>query len=85
MPSACLTNESVSDRLVDVRQTPLSQLLELKLDGSLRDHIHKARAASKDWRAIAAELTEVTGVQVSYETLRSWFADELEQPVEVAS
>ena len=60
-----------------MRQTPLSQLLAVRLGADLREHVVGQRATGADWRTIATELTATTGVDVSHETLRSWFADEL--------
>ena len=59
-----------------MRQTPLGQLVEVKLDQDLSDYVLAMRADGKDWRTIAAAITEATGVSVSHETVRAWFADE---------
>lgn len=61
-----------------MRQTPLQKLVELKLGGDLRGYVMSRRQAGDDWRGIAAAITEQTGQSVSYESLRSWFSDELE-------
>ncbi len=68
-----------------MRQTPLSQLIELKLGVDLRRHLLDARAEGKDWRSIAADLTTTTGVSVSHEAVRNWLADELDQPIEATA
>ncbi len=71
-----------------MRQTNLGQLIEMKLGEPLRDYIISARAVSGPldrqvgWRSIAADITERTGVSVSWETMRSWFDDEREDAAE---
>lgn len=49
------------------------QLIEERLDGTLADYVRERRPAQATWRQLAAEIEEKTGVNVSYETLRSWF------------
>lgn len=67
-----------------MRQTTLSALVEHKLGQSLRDYVVAARTPASPadrqtgWRDIASDLTTRTGVDVSWETLRSWFDDERE-------
>lgn len=52
------------------------QLIEERLDGTtLADYIRSRRPAPATWRQLAAEIKEKTGVNVSYETLRSWFGE----------
>lgn len=51
------------------------QLIEARLDGTLADYIRDRRPPQATWRQLAADIEEKTGVDVSYETLRSWFAD----------
>lgn len=63
--------------------TALYQLVEARLDRSLVDYVTERRATTS-WRAMAAELTELTGVQVTYETLRGWFADRVQTTVTIA-
>lgn len=60
----------------------LYRLIEQKLDGTLAEFI-AARRPTQSWRNIAAELTEKTGVEVSWETVRGWFADRIEIRTEV--
>lgn len=64
-----------------MRQTPLSRLIEKTLGVNLREYVILLRSSGKDWRSIAADLTERTGEPVSHETVRSWFADEAETPI----
>lgn len=56
------------------QRSSLYRLVEKQLHGSLADYITARRPASS-WRAIAAELTERIGVEVSHESLRLWFTD----------
>lgn len=51
--------------------------------GTLDDFVATRRATSS-WTAIASELSEATGRNVSDETLRRWFADRLQIEVKVA-
>jgi hypothetical protein len=53
-------------------QTPLAKLIARSLDRDLHEVVVEARNAGKDWRQIARELTEASGVRVSRETVRSW-------------
>jgi hypothetical protein len=68
--------------MVDQR-TRLYQLIEERLDGTLADYVARSRAASMSWRAMAADLRGRTGLQVSNEILRQWFAHRIEVTVEV--
>ena len=63
--------------------TPLYRLVEAGLDGGSLDEYVARNRASMSWRAMAADLTERTGEYVTYETLRSWFADRIETTVTV--
>lgn len=60
-----------------MRLTPLARLIGHLLERDLREFVVEARNAGKGWRTIAAEITEKTGQELSGETLRAWFADEL--------
>lgn len=62
--------------------TPLYQLVEARLGGSLEEYVAERRATTS-WRAMAADLTERSSVQVTYETLRGWFADRIETTVTI--
>jgi hypothetical protein len=42
------------------------------------------RRASQSWRAIAEEIEEITGIWVSDDSLRRWFADRIQVEVKVA-
>lgn len=60
-------------------RTPLYQLIEERLDTTLASFVAERRAASirppASWRAIAAEITERTGVPVTHTAVRLWFAE----------
>lgn len=53
--------------------TPLFLLIEEKLGEPLAAFI-AARRPEKPWRLIAIELTQRTGIDVTYETVRVWGA-----------
>lgn len=54
--------------------TPKRELIQVRLGRDLAAYVAAARAEGRDWRTIAADLTAVTGVAVSHESLRVWFA-----------
>lgn len=64
--------------------TPLYRLVEARLggEGALDEYV-AANRASSSWRTMAADISERTGETVTYETLRSWFADRIETTVTV--
>lgn len=55
---------------------PLYQSIESRLNGTLLDFV-AARWPHKGWRKIAADIKSETGIDVSRETLRLWFADRI--------
>jgi hypothetical protein len=59
-------------------QSPTYRLADILLGGKLADYVHEARAAGRSWRRIAIDLRDVTKteIDVTHETLRSWFPDE---------
>lgn len=61
----------------------LYQLVEARLDGTLVEYV-ASRRATTSWRAMAADLTDRTGVQVTHQTLMNWFADRIQTTVVVA-
>lgn len=61
-----------------MRQTLLTRLIQANLAVDLREYILAARGEGKDWRSISRDLSDRTGVSVSYEAVRSWFSDEPE-------
>lgn len=45
--------------------------------GPLSRYVSERRAERRSWRLIARDLYEQTGEDVTYETLRAWFPDEV--------
>ena len=43
--------------------------------GPLEDLVADRRNQGVSWRKIAAELRDLTGIDVTHETLRSWFPE----------
>lgn len=54
------------------------QLAEIKLGSSLEDFVieRRHRQPPLSWRKISLELRDVTGIDVTHETLRSWFPED---------
>ena len=50
------------------------RLIESQLEVPLSDFIAERRLPTKSWPAIAAEIKELTGEEVSTATLRAWFS-----------
>lgn len=59
-------------------ETPTRRLADLLLKGTLDEFVTSRRATGRSWRLIARDLREATDGQldVTYETLRSWFPQE---------
>ncbi len=57
-------------------RSPLYRLIEKSLEEPLEDFVAE-RLPVLGWRKIAEEIHSQSGVFVSYNTLRSWFRDEL--------
>lgn len=55
--------------------TVTQQLVEIRLGRDLATYVNGLRAAGLSWREIAEDVHQRTGVQVSYEALRSWYRD----------
>ena len=53
--------------------TPTRRLLDMNLDGSLDSFVHDRRIAGKSWQTIARELSTVTNIDITDESLRRWF------------
>jgi hypothetical protein len=73
-----LTSYLLYDKLSCVSQpTPTYQLIEERLDGTLEEFVRTRRPLTPpaSWRQIAAEIKDATGVTVSHESLRAWFAE----------
>lgn len=62
--------------------TPTQQLVELRLGGDLPGFLARKRASNPpvSWRNIAAEITERTGLPVSYEAVRTWSRELVDTP-----
>lgn len=58
------------------RPSRLYRMIEARLDGTLAEYVEQSRP-STSWRDMATDLTTRTGIEVSYEALRSWFADRI--------
>lgn len=56
------------------------QLADIKLGGpdALRTYVTQRRAAGIAWRIISRDLYNDHGLDLTYETLRRWFPDEVE-------
>ncbi len=61
-------------RLVD-------HLLVAKTGQSLRQYVESLRASSTSWRKIAANVSQLTGEDVSITSINDWFADPKPQAV----
>lgn len=57
--------------------SPTRRLAELTLGSDLEEFVRSRRADKRPWRFIARDLYDATDgqVDVTYETLRSWFPD----------
>lgn len=60
----------------------LYRQIERQLDGTLADFVAERRPHTS-WREIATELTTVTEIEVSWESLRTWFAGRITVEVKV--
>lgn len=62
-----------------MRQTAMAQLVEHKLGRSLAKYVQaRHQIEGMGWRRIAQEVHRDTGLVVSHESLRSWFAQDKE-------
>ena len=59
-----------------MRQTTTYQLIQVRLGRDLAAWVGDRRQDGDSWRAIAAAATSITGIPVSHETLRAWFAED---------
>lgn len=55
------------------QKTIKRQLLDQLVDGGLDAYMLRARDAGDSWQRIAMNLSQQTGVYVTYESLRSWY------------
>lgn len=53
--------------------TATQKLADHLLDGKLSEYVLSRRARGDSWRRISNELRDDTGVDITYETLRSWY------------
>ena len=58
-----------------MNRSPLYQLIEDRLGLSLEGLVAEARPRRMTWAEIAADIRQRTGVDLSQETLRLWFAE----------
>jgi hypothetical protein len=58
-------------------RSSLYRLIERQLGEELAGYV-SARRPAQSWRAIAGELGDRIGVEVSHESLRLWFAEDEE-------
>jgi hypothetical protein len=56
------------------KRTTTAQLIEHKLGRDLGQYVAEMQTRDLGWRRIAQQIREDTGVVVSHESLRSWFA-----------
>jgi len=59
-----------------MRQTTAYQLLQVRLGRDLAEWVAAKRKDGESWRAIASDATAITGLPVSHETFRAWFAED---------
>lgn len=71
--------DQYSDSTVSIvtQRPPTQKLADLLLGQSLDDFVLSRRADDRSWRLIARDLYERTNgqVDITYETLRSWYKD----------
>jgi len=65
--------------VTEISQTDRQRLLDFVLgdDGPLSRYVLERRANGRSWRLIARDLYEQTGRDITHETLRAWFPDEV--------
>lgn len=70
-----MCQKCLSVKLLPMTQrSTLYRLIEKQLGSSLEEYVTTRRPA-QSWRAIATELSDQIGVEVTHESLRTWFAD----------
>lgn len=70
-----MTIRSAYATVLAMAQSHTQQLAELKLGSSLEDFVRTRRNDGTSWRRITLELRDRTGIDVTHETLRSWYPD----------
>lgn len=53
--------------------TATQRLADHMLDGKLADYVLSRRAKGDSWRRIALDLRDDIGIDVTHETVRSWY------------
>lgn len=65
-------------------RSTLYRLIEARLAPTSFEDFIAARRPTKSWQSIADEITEQTGVDLTKEVLRRWFADRISYEVKIA-
>lgn len=58
-----------------MRPSPTYRLLDHLIAEGVDVFVAERRARRRSWRRIAQDLYEATGVDITYETVRSWFQE----------
>lgn len=56
--------------------SPSARLADVLLDGGLDEFVASRRVTGRSWRLISRDLYEAIGVDITYETLRSWYPEQ---------
>lgn len=64
--------------------TALYRLIEDRLDGTLAELVQTGISDGKGWRALARDVHDKTGIEVSRMTLAEWFKDRVQIKVTVS-
>lgn len=56
--------------------TPTYRLADLLLDDGIDEYVASRRREGRSWRRIALDLLEDINLDVTHETLRSWFPED---------
>lgn len=67
------------------KPSQLYDLIEERLQDETLAQYVAANYAAMGWRGMERDLRERTGISISYNTLRAWFADRITVEVKVAS
>jgi hypothetical protein len=57
------------------QHTPTRRLLDHLIPGGLADFVQQRRESGSSWRRISLAIHDEFAVDVTFETLRSWFPD----------
>lgn len=58
-----------------MRPSPTRRLLDHLISEGLDVFVADRRARGWSWRRVARDITDATGIDVSFETVRSWYPD----------